>query len=153
MIALATIVGQTVVEVFSGAVEASEGPELTGVAGSVWHYADLLVRLSGGHVLSFGPGQCVLLPEIPPDASSCQLLDDFGETCIGKRVIDLVRVATGEPSLYLLLEGSSYLEHSYVPGGSRHFFGTLREWASEDLGEEVVSLTSGQRQTWESLMV
>jgi len=149
---LRSLPGQTVVEILVGPVEAAEGIEMPGIAGSIWHYADLLVRLGDGRVLSLGPPRSDLLNGAPPGASSCRLLDATGQSGIGKCVIDLLAPADGEPSLYLLLEEGSYLEHSYGPGGSRHILGNLREWDAADFREEVVSRISGERQTWEAFM-
>lgn len=146
---LGRIVGRTIQKILTGPVRESKGVELSGIAGPVWHYADLLVVLDDGHILSISPGESVVLDHPPPGSSPCRLFDDVGEECIGKRVIDLLADACGEPYVYLLLEGSSYLEHCYLPGGSRHFFcNLLRELTPEERDEEVVSLISGQVQSW-----
>jgi hypothetical protein len=147
-----SIPGQAVAEALAGPMETRDGLELPGIAGSVWHYADLLVRLSSGRVLSLAPPRSYLLNGALPGTTSCQLLDDAGKTSIGKRVIDLLAPANGEPGLFLMLEGGSYLEHSYGPGGSCHCFGNLRDWTADELDEEVVSQISGKNHTWKSFM-
>ena len=152
-LALARIVGQMIEEVLAGDHAASKGTELRGVAGSVWTYADLLVCLHNGLVLSLSPSEAVLLPERPPNAAPLKMVDSRGAGCIGKRIRDLLKASDGEPGLYLLLEGNSYLEHSYLPGGSRHFLGDLRDLTPEELGESYVSLISGRVQSLGSLLV
>lgn len=148
---LTAIVGQTVVETLTGPMDMVEGPELTGICTSKWYYFDLIVRLSQGSVLCLSQGDYVLSRDVPADASPYPLTTDGGETCVGKRVLDLIRWADGgAPSLYLLLEGGFYIENASLPGGSVPICGNLREWSPEELRDKAISLISGQVKTWES---
>lgn len=147
---LTAIVGQTIVETLTGPMDMVEGPEFTGICTSEWYYFDLIVRLSEGYVLSLGVGSHVLSREVPTDASPYPLTTDDGETCVGKRVLDLVQWADGEPALFLLLEGSFYIENASLPGGSVPICGNLREWGPEELRDQAISLISGQVKSWES---
>lgn len=150
---LDAIIGDEVAVTYSGKWRRSRGPELPGICATKWVYAPLLVSLKTGRVLQLQPSETLILPRLPLIKHVERLATDSDELASGRRIVDVLSPADGEPEVSALLSGALLLRHYYLPGGSHYTLEAVKQLALVDEeNTQWSSLISGHILSYEHLL-
>lgn len=142
-------------KIYQGPTKASNGVDMPGIAGPVWHYADLFIQLENGVILRIACGETGMVESLPK--KSIHIRDKKLRIIENKNSIIDIYFANETPLIYILLDDGSHIEYSYRPGGSYwqidRFDESFIDNTEDGFDDIFTSIVNMNTLTWNQLVV